>query len=178
MLSMGSAFLLLPELESMHYWQLEAQSPLHIMPKTRLFSSSSNKALLFWSVRKGWLLFCNYWLNGLAWAASQLQAIRAPLSSSTPHSHTSLRGASLSLPPVCPDNQTKWFSGPPVVNQPRNCGWGECFFCPQLKFPQVQHTYLALDVIQQLFLSERWRLVTQGTSLELSSSLKVAILCR
>jgi len=28
MLSVGSALLLLLELESMHYWQLEAQSPL------------------------------------------------------------------------------------------------------------------------------------------------------
>lgn len=153
------------------YALLAARSTMsssHIMPKTHLFSSSSDKALLFWSVRKGWLLFYNYWLDRVAWAASQLQAIRAPLSSSAPHSQASSRGAYLSLPPVCPDNQTKWFSGPPAVNQTRNLGWGDCFLCPQLKFPQVQHTYLALDVIQQLFLAETWRLVTQGMVPEVS----------
>lgn len=152
----------------------------HIMPKTHLFSSSSNKALLFWSVRKGWLLFYNYWLDGIAWAVSRFQAIRAPLSSSAPHGQASSREASLSLSllPVCLDNQTKLFSGTSVVNQPRNWGWGEWFFCPQLKFAQVRHTYLALDVIQQLFLAEMWKLVTQGMALEVSSGLQAAILCR
>lgn len=96
----------------------------HIMPKTHLFSSSSNKALLFCSVRKGCFLLNSYWLDGIASAASQLQAIRAPLSSSASQGLAS-SGKHLSIPPVRPANQNKWFSGPSVVNQPGNWkgGW-------------------------------------------------------
>lgn len=100
--------------------RITASSPL-IMPKTHLFSSSSNKALLFCSVTMGCFLFYSYWLDGIASAASQLQPSRAPLSC---WASLASSGKHLSLPPVCPANQTKGFSGSSIVNQPRNWKWG------------------------------------------------------
>lgn len=44
---------------------------------------------------------------------------------------------------------------------------------PQLKFSQTQDRYLALDMIQKLFLAERWGLVTQGMAPEMTSGMQM-----
>lgn len=90
----------------------------HIMPKTHFFSSSLNKALLFWSAIKGWLLFCNYWSEPCSSRPSGHHS--APLHSTARPAAPGWTGeASVSLPLVGPVNQT----GSPAGNQPRN--WGE-----------------------------------------------------
>lgn len=70
----------------------------HIRPKTHFFSSSLNKALLFWSVIKGWLLFFNYW------SVPRSSRPSAPLSSSAPRCQASclwLDRGSICLIPTC-----------------------------------------------------------------------------
>lgn len=177
MLSMGSALLLLLELESMHYWQLEAQSPLPTWCQRLICSLQVQIKLYCFEVleRAG---FCSITTDQMGLLELSHSSRPSEHHSASLHHQASSRGASFSLPPVCPDNQTKRFSESPVVNQPRNWGWDECFFCPQLRFSQAQCTYLDLDVIQQLFLAEPWRLVIQEMALEVSSGLKAAILCR
>lgn len=84
-------------------------SSLHIRPKTHFFSSSLNKALLFWSVIKGWLLFFNYWSVPCSSRPSGHHS--APLHHiSRPAASGWTEEASFSFPPACPDNQIHWIS--------------------------------------------------------------------